>query len=1063
MNNTLSPNFAQALAGRVLESAGQQSAGWLKTPEATLALRQALLRALATTVEHLDLAGLPLLDENFLQQTGTADIVARLLLTADPRDKVQEAQAVADLTTAWQGEDRDQQQVESIAGAFLEFLDASLAAQSDDMVAQKAERQQAIQGSLANLRALLLWQQAAAPAPPTSQEPASVRLVRQLGPGRSPNRGELGALSQRPLVQREAHGAVLYVGSHDGVIHALDVASGQARWQRSLPGGYLPPAAFAAWREFLLVAPQAESPFSPSKELLLLARENGAIAHAISLPARQMSAPVVDGDHAYLMGQDGALLAVDLAAGALAWSAPTDAAFSPYPPARAGGALLLPASDPILRCMDLATRQERWRVSAAGDTPYFMHTPLVHEGEVYAANWNGCLYAIELESGALRWVYAAGRTLDQTPTLAGDLILAAGYDHRLHAVDRRTGQARWIGPDLGRRIYSRPVVAGRGAEAVVYVAPFRRTLHALRLVDGQPIWPAALAMEDRARGDLALVDGQVIAPGRDGKLHFVSVAKSAAAASVEELLAAGDWPLAALRLAQEGQPAEAARLYAGRGLLFRAAELYQQAGRLEEAARAYAGDEHFPPAWRQAAALFHRLKRPEEAARQWARAGDWPAAAQAWEEAGRWAEAAAIYVQRLNEPGHAAQLYQRAGQPEEAARLYEQAGDYTQAIRILEEADVTRYAPQVQRLRIAAIQHGSKEHLTDALALASDSAKRAELLTLAGEWTQAAQELAGAGDWQAATALLLAHKRVERALELLLERPEAAAQLQAGGLLGQAGRWAEALSVYERCLDLPGQAECCRQLGNLEQAAALYAEAARQAEAPRLTDQERARVAGWFALAAQLYRQSFRHIQYTECRRKVHLYRRLPWLIPQFVKHPESKFMAGRPTVLGLHLLNDGAGPARNVQVELADEQGIVTFTGFRVIDGIAPLDSARQWVQVEAARAIDCIVRVRLSWDNPDGEYQSIELQEPWVLSVEEAAGLPQSITVQGDWVQANDIVYGNLYRDQAYHQEGDRTEIRRGRAGEEWPPVGKICPQCNTNNPTSTKFCDRCGGEFL
>jgi outer membrane protein assembly factor BamB len=1067
---------------------------WLRTPAARAGLHAAMLAALASTAERIDPAAMRFFDPTLLRQPETVALVAGLLLPTPRRARTDLS---ADLVTIWRthfADDRhaDPAAMAPVADLFVATLEDELrqmdpfralldsntlreaAATLEAVVgalpaqAQRAnDRHAELLAILARLEAALQWLQPASAADTSARPPQRLRTLRVAGDVPE-NLGEIGFLSQRPLLAE----GVLYTGSRDGAIHALRLpgavgtagaAAGEVIWRCALPEGDQMPEALARWRDYLVVAPQRIDFLSPDKALLLLDRRRGVIAARIPLPAGQLAAPVIDGDLAYLTA-DGALYAVDLAAQRVAWRLELGVAYCPYAPALDGDLLLLPANEGVLRAIDVTQQRLAWRFTADGRQPHFMATPVVDADLVLASAWNGVLYALDRATGVERWRYSVPeqpqrrRALAHSPVLAGEKVLVGSYDHRIHAVDRRSGALHWISPDLGRRIYSRPVVVGSGSQALLYVTPYRRFLHTLRVEDGQLAWPEAFALEDRGRSDLLLAGDRLVVSGHQGAVELLQVAVPASPQNVAALLASGDWATAAFRLCEEGRLVEAADLYAEHQLHYKAATLYRRANRLREAADAFAHDAHYTPSWRAAARLYQELQAFEHAAAQYERLEAWPAAAQAWEQAGAPARAAALYADRLGETQHAVELYVAAGRPQEAAKLLEANGDYQGAWRILEQTDDARYAGEIARLIKEAVRHGVKDALDDALRRAADDAERADLYAEAGEWSKAAEMWNAAGDWLRAADLLLTHQRTDKAVELLLARAEPEAQRRAAALLLEQSRFHQALDVYTRLGDRAGQVASLRALQQWDQAGELCQRLAEASEHPQMDAAARSEAARWYAEASACFRHSGRRRDYLACRKKVRYYRRLPWLTPSFNVDVDKPLQRGASNLVKVIVANESTGAAHDVIVTLRREDGHVRFTDFRPIAVLGPLQREERSVELRADEHGALLVRVFVQWTNPDGVRQEVEMPE-WQASIENPEDLrsgPTVVHVQGDYIQRGEIYHGDVYRDQAYHQAGDRVEIsRRGAA----PAVGRGCAACGQINPTAAAYCEGCG----
>jgi outer membrane protein assembly factor BamB len=92
-------------------------------------------------------------------------------------------------------------------------------------------------------------------------------------------------------------------------------------------------------------------------------------------------------------------------------------------------------------CFEAATGKERWRY----DLPKSVHTGLAADAfTLYAGSRDGCVYAIDRESGKLRWKTAIGTAVTSCPAVA----TAGGYPVAVYAVSRE-GLVVCLNPQTG--------------------------------------------------------------------------------------------------------------------------------------------------------------------------------------------------------------------------------------------------------------------------------------------------------------------------------------------------------------------------------------------------------------------------------------------------------------------------------------------------------------------------------------------------------------------------------------------------------------------------------------
>ncbi len=259
------------------------------------------------------------------------------------------------------------------------------------------------------------------------------------------------------------HAGMLYVGSDDGHVYALDAASGRLRW---------------AWRT------------------------------AGPVP----STPAVHDGRLYVASYDGRLHALDAATGAPLWKFATEGErrfearglhgaqprqqtladpFDVYlsSPVVAQGLVVFGSGDHHVYALDAVTGALRWKVR----TGNVVHaSPAVADGTVYIGSWDGRLYALDLATGAQRWSVQTGldplmhnqQGFQSSPAVADGVVYVGCRDAHLYALDAATGAERWRFSTGASWVVGSPAVA-RGR--VIFGTSDSSRLHILDAKTGQPI------------------------------------------------------------------------------------------------------------------------------------------------------------------------------------------------------------------------------------------------------------------------------------------------------------------------------------------------------------------------------------------------------------------------------------------------------------------------------------------------------------------------------------------------------------------------------------------------
>jgi outer membrane protein assembly factor BamB len=135
--------------------------------------------------------------------------------------------------------------------------------------------------------------------------------------------------------------------------------------------------------------------------------------------------------------------------------------------------------------MDARTGKILWQLR----TGVVESSSLLVDGRLYFGSWDNHLYAVRARDGKILWRYRADDELNGAPAYAGGTIFVGSDGGRVHAVDARTGRARWVASafsHFGRReyFYASPVVAyGR-----VYAANTDGTVYAFGAGSGRLLW-----------------------------------------------------------------------------------------------------------------------------------------------------------------------------------------------------------------------------------------------------------------------------------------------------------------------------------------------------------------------------------------------------------------------------------------------------------------------------------------------------------------------------------------------------------------------------------------------
>ena len=254
---------------------------------------------------------------------------------------------------------------------------------------------------------------------------------------------------------------VLYIGSVDRNLYAVDASTGTERWRYTA---------------------------------------DGAVT----------SSPAVADGTVYVGSNDMRVHAVDALSGARRWIFDAGAVIHSSP-AVDQGVVYVGSRDHNVYAIDAQTGQERWRFTG-GD--WFNSSPTVSGDAVYIGCRDHRVYALETETGVKRWEYTTRSSVDSSATVSGDTVWIGGDDHDVLALDARTGAWIWDFT-AGGGVVSTPLVV----ERVLYVGSDDGNLYALDATTGRERW--RLFTENGIRSSPAFDGGLVYVGSRDFHLYAI--------------------------------------------------------------------------------------------------------------------------------------------------------------------------------------------------------------------------------------------------------------------------------------------------------------------------------------------------------------------------------------------------------------------------------------------------------------------------------------------------------------------------------------------------------------
>ena len=310
---------------------------------------------------------------------------------------------------------------------------------------------------------------------------------------------------------------LVYVGTYNGIVLALNTS---ARVE-NLP---FPQARYGEW-EWYCPIENAKSnaivaDLAMSEDALYVASSNGRVysldkgsgdenwkredipvlTENAEEPEKLWNSPVIQGNTLYVSTFDGHIYALSAETGELLdWSFEAETGFASSPVIYED-IIYVGSFDRHLYAVKIGSDVPLWKFpqeKPAGN--WFWGSPIVNEGIVYAGCLDGKLYAIEAKTGEKLWEFGVGSPIVSSPVLMDNLLIVAAESGNVYVINPETG--------VGERIKNRensdkptldaPIRASFCAhEGLVYVRDEDNQLYVVDIGNKEVSQPIPLTVEE---------------------------------------------------------------------------------------------------------------------------------------------------------------------------------------------------------------------------------------------------------------------------------------------------------------------------------------------------------------------------------------------------------------------------------------------------------------------------------------------------------------------------------------------------------------------------------------
>jgi len=297
---------------------------------------------------------------------------------------------------------------------------------------------------------------------------------------------------------------IVYVGSTDCNLYAIDLATGAQKWKFETKGWVVSSPAIDAGTVYFASYDSNFYAVDAASGQLKWKFQTGGERHYIGKhihylqPAAEampdpwdfyLSSPSVWNGAVYFGSGDGNVYALDAAAGTLRWKFQTgDVVHSS--PAIADGVLYIGSWDRYLYALDAASGAQKWRFETGDDPDAHNHigiqsSPAVVNGVAYFGSRDAYAYAVDVATGKQIWNFSTeGSWVNNSPVVhEGRVYFGTSVPGIVHAVDAKSGKVVFD-VNSGSPVFASMALAGD----IVYIGNFAGKLSAIDLKQQKPVW-----------------------------------------------------------------------------------------------------------------------------------------------------------------------------------------------------------------------------------------------------------------------------------------------------------------------------------------------------------------------------------------------------------------------------------------------------------------------------------------------------------------------------------------------------------------------------------------------
>ena len=294
---------------------------------------------------------------------------------------------------------------------------------------------------------------------------------------------------------------ILYVGSDDGTLYAINATDGRLVWSTDNYGNIRSSPSVSGGLVYV----------GAGNGLRAFDAFDGTVVWTYTISGGGVySSPAVSRGIVYTGSFDNNTYALNATSGKLIWRYATGGPIGFSSPVVVGDIVYVGSHDGKLYALDSRLGTKLWSYATGG---LIDSSPAVSDGNVYVGSADENVYALNAEDGSLVWKYKTGDAVFSSPAVSKGILYVGSGDRNLYALNALTGALLWKYTTRGA-VVSSPSLSGN----TLFFGSSDGNLYALNAANGVRLWNYTTA-GSIVFSSTAVSDGNVYVGSLDGKVY----------------------------------------------------------------------------------------------------------------------------------------------------------------------------------------------------------------------------------------------------------------------------------------------------------------------------------------------------------------------------------------------------------------------------------------------------------------------------------------------------------------------------------------------------------------